>query len=109
MSNEKVLAKAVEDLKTVANCLKGHTLSPKDLELLIYNMEKIIGYSFVPAFRGYILKEKKERIKLDNKIEDYEKALQQINDEELRSQRPGGGYSKSAIISYNVLQKHKKP
>lgn len=35
--------------------------------------------------------------------EKYKKALQEINKEELNSQRPGGGYSKSATISYEAL------
>jgi hypothetical protein len=34
-------------------------------------------------------------------------ALEQINQEELNSQRPGGGYSKSAKISYDALEKLK--
>ena len=45
------------------------------------------------------LDEANEKIKL------LEKALEEINREELSSQRPGGGYSKSAKISYEALIK----
>lgn len=37
-------------------------------------------------------------------IKALKKALEEINKEELNSQRPGGGYSKSASISYEALQ-----
>jgi hypothetical protein len=32
-------------------------------------------------------------------------ALKKINEEELNSQRPGGGYSSVAKLSYNVINK----
>jgi len=32
-------------------------------------------------------------------------ALKEVNKEELNNQRPGGGYSRSATISYNAIQK----
>lgn len=35
-------------------------------------------------------------------------ALKKINREELNSQRPGGGYSRSATLSYEALASHKK-
>jgi hypothetical protein len=34
-------------------------------------------------------------------------ALEEINREEIRSQRPGGGHSRSATISYEALEKIK--
>ena len=37
-------------------------------------------------------------------IERLKTALKQINQEELNSQRPGGEYSKSAVISYKALK-----
>lgn len=37
------------------------------------------------------------------RIEKLRQALKDINKEELRSQRPGGEYSKSARISYEAL------
>lgn len=45
---------------------------------------------------------------LSMKLELAIKALEQINQEELSSQRPGGGYSKSASISYEDLKKLKE-
>jgi hypothetical protein len=35
-------------------------------------------------------------------------ALEKINSEELSSQRPGGGFSMSARISYEALEKYRK-
>jgi len=39
------------------------------------------------------------------RVKELEDALKEINREELSSQRPGGGYSRSATISYNALAK----
>jgi hypothetical protein len=43
--------------------------------------------------------------KLKEQLEIAIKALEQVNQEELSSQRPGEGYSKSARISYEALVK----
>jgi hypothetical protein len=45
------------------------------------------------------------KLREENRI--MREALKQINDEELNSQRPGGGYSKSAALSYEALEKVK--
>lgn len=41
-------------------------------------------------------------------MKDMADALEQINKEEINSMRPGGGYSKSARISYEALEKYRK-
>lgn len=38
----------------------------------------------------------------------YREVLEQINKEELNNQRPGGGYSRSATLSYEILKKYNK-
>lgn len=45
-----------------------------------------------------------ELAELRSEIKRLKEALVQINQEELNNQRPGGGYSKSARISYNALK-----
>jgi hypothetical protein len=42
---------------------------------------------------------------LERKLAVAKEALKNINKEELNSQRPGGGYSKSARISFEALKK----
>ncbi len=44
--------------------------------------------------------------KLRDENEALKAALELINKEELNAQRPGGSYSKSAKISYDVLKKY---
>lgn len=45
-----------------------------------------------------------ELAELRSEIKRLKEALIEINQEELNNQRPGGGYSKSARISYNALK-----
>lgn len=45
-----------------------------------------------------------ELAELRREIQRLKTALQLINQEELNNQRPGGGYSKSARISYDALK-----
>jgi hypothetical protein len=45
--------------------------------------------------------------KIKMQLSDAVMALEEVNRTELNNQRPGGGYSPSAIISYNALQKLK--
>ena len=42
------------------------------------------------------------------KIDKLAEALKEINKEELSSQRPGGGYSRSAILSYETLAQYEQ-
>lgn len=55
-----------------------------------------------------VLVEKTEYEKLQADLDLAVKALKQINQSELNSQRPGGGYSTSARISYEILAKLKE-
>lgn len=48
---------------------------------------------------------KSERMSLKADLATCVVALEKINEEELRSQRPGGGHSRSAMISYETLKK----
>jgi hypothetical protein len=41
-------------------------------------------------------------------MEEMAKSLEQINKEEINSMRPGGGFSMSARISYEALEKYRK-
>ncbi len=45
-----------------------------------------------------------ETSKLKQKLEIAVKALKDIESEEINSQRPGGGYSRSAIISFKAIK-----
>lgn len=45
---------------------------------------------------------------LETQVRDYQKALEQINKEELNAQRPGGSYSRAATLSYEILKKYGK-
>lgn len=49
-----------------------------------------------------------ELIILEAKLDLAIEALKKINQEELNSQRPGGGYTTSARISYQALQELEK-
>lgn len=41
-------------------------------------------------------------------IDELATSLERINKEEINSMRPGGGYSNSARISYEALEKYRK-
>lgn len=54
------------------------------------------------------LEQAEEKIKsLEANLSVAKDYLEKINNEELNSQRPGGGYSKSATLSYEALEKLK--
>lgn len=79
----------------------------KDLKYLLDSINKYVipgEFDSSEAATDIIKKQREKILALEKKLEIAVKALKDIESEEINSQRPGGGYSKSAIISYKAIK-----